>query len=321
MGPYSALRPLDEALPGELDHEGWESEEDKDYRGYGWDYDPDWAPRGESPPRLGCRSVGGRGPVQDGKERSRATGGLPFGGGIGRHPQVSRECWDFAVAQGRRSPPKEEPSVAGSSPSPTGLVFGPFSALRPFDDAEPGELAGEGWSSDADWGFRGPGSGRSSPSPPRAERGHLMRTGGRSEPPPGRCQHPPGIRKRRHASISPANLHRRNNRLLTLATQEDKDFAAAQGSRSPPAEGLKTVGSSPSPTGLVFGPFSALRSFDALILESLRGRGGTLMRTGVSEVLKAADRLLVYGDTSRFHLLPHPVAATDFGPCRRRSRS
>ena len=150
MGPYSALRPLDEALPGELGHEGWESEEDKDYRGYGWDYDPDWAPRGESPPRLGCRSVGGRGPVQDGKERSRATGGLPFGGGIGRHPQVSRECWDFAVAQGRRSPPKEEPTVAGSSPSPTGLVFGPFSALRPFDDTEPGELAGEGWSSDAD---------------------------------------------------------------------------------------------------------------------------------------------------------------------------
>ena len=100
MGPYSALRPLDEALPGELGHEGWESEEDKDYRGYGWDYDPDWAPRGESPPRLGCRSVGGRGLVQDGKERSRATGGLPSGGGICRHPQVSRECWDFAVVKG-----------------------------------------------------------------------------------------------------------------------------------------------------------------------------------------------------------------------------
>jgi len=62
----------------------------------------------------------------------------------------------------------------------------------------------------------------------------------------GRCQHPPGIRKRRHASISPANLHRRNDRLLTLATPEDKDFAAAQGRRSPSAEGLMAVESSPS---------------------------------------------------------------------------
>jgi hypothetical protein len=177
MGPYIDLRPLDETLPGELDHEGWESEEDKDYRGYCWDYDSDWVPRGESPPRLGCRLVGGRGPVHGGKERSCeyccVTEDLPSGGGIGGHPQVNRDRWDFAVTQGRRSPPKEEPTVAGSSPSPTGLVFGPFSALPPFDDNEPGELAGEGWGSDADWGFRGPGSGRSSPSPPRAERGHL----------------------------------------------------------------------------------------------------------------------------------------------------
>ena len=51
--PYSALRPLDEALPGELDHEGWASEEDRDYRGYGWDYDSDWASPGESPPMGG----------------------------------------------------------------------------------------------------------------------------------------------------------------------------------------------------------------------------------------------------------------------------
>jgi len=34
--------------------------------------------------------------------------------------------------------------------------FGPFSALRSFDDADPRELAGEGWDSDADWGFGGP---------------------------------------------------------------------------------------------------------------------------------------------------------------------
>ena len=83
----------------------------------------------------------------------------------------------------------------------------------------------------------------------------------------------PGIRKRRHASISPANLHRRNDRLLTLATPEDKDFAAAQGRRSPLAEGLTAVESSPSPTGLVFGPFSALRSFDDAAPGELAGEG------------------------------------------------
>jgi hypothetical protein len=167
--------------------------------------------------------------------------------------------------------PRQLPCV---SPPRQRVASSPHLAINsPFDDAEPGELAGEGWSSDADWGFRGPGSCRSSPSPPRAERGHLMRTGGRSQPPPGRCQHPPGTRKRRHASISPANLHRRNDRLLTFETPEDKDFAAAQGCRSPPAEGLTAVGSSPSPTGLVFGPFSALRSLDDADPGELAGEG------------------------------------------------
>ena len=51
-----------------------------------------------------------------------------------------------------------------------------------------------------------------------------------------------------------------------------------------------------------------------------RGRGGTLMRTGVSEVLIAATRLLAYGDTPRAHLLPLPVEVTDFGPWRSCSR-
>ena len=163
--------------------------------------------------------------------------------------------------------------AAGSSPSPTGLVFGPFSALRSFDDAEPGELAGEGWDSDADWGFRGPGSGRPSPSPPREERGHLMCAGGRSQPSLGRCQHTPGPRKRRHALISPATLHRRNDRLLTLAASEGRDFAVAQRRRSPRAEGLTAAESSPSPTGLVFGPSSALRSFDDADPGELAGEG------------------------------------------------
>jgi hypothetical protein len=34
--------------------------------------------------------------------------------------------------------------------------FGPYSALRSFDEADPRELAGEGWNSDADWGYGGP---------------------------------------------------------------------------------------------------------------------------------------------------------------------
>jgi hypothetical protein len=37
--------------------------------------------------------------------------------------------------------------------------FGPFSALRSFDDADPRELAGEGWDSDADWGYGSPEPG------------------------------------------------------------------------------------------------------------------------------------------------------------------
>ena len=43
-----------------------------------------------------------------------------------------------------------------SSPSSSRSDFGPFIALRSFDDADPRELAGEGWDSDADWGFGGP---------------------------------------------------------------------------------------------------------------------------------------------------------------------
>ena len=37
--------------------------------------------------------------------------------------------------------------------------FGPFSAIRSFDDADPRELAGEGWDSDADWGYGSPEPG------------------------------------------------------------------------------------------------------------------------------------------------------------------
>ena len=42
-----------------------------------------------------------------------------------------------------------------SSPPSSRSDFGPLSALRPFDDADPRELAGKGWDSDADWGFGG----------------------------------------------------------------------------------------------------------------------------------------------------------------------
>ena len=84
-----------------MDHEGWASEEDRDYRGYGWDYDSDWASPGESPPR-GDRAVGERGIVHGGKKRSRGTEDLPSGGGIGEgrglyplgHPPLSHKLRD-----------------------------------------------------------------------------------------------------------------------------------------------------------------------------------------------------------------------------------
>ena len=46
-----------------------------------------------------------------------------------------------------------------SSSASSGSDFGPFSALRSFDDADPRELAGEGWDSDADWGYGSPEPG------------------------------------------------------------------------------------------------------------------------------------------------------------------
>ena len=42
-----------------------------------------------------------------------------------------------------------------SSPSSSRSDFGPFSVLLSFDNADPRELAKEGWDSDADWGFGG----------------------------------------------------------------------------------------------------------------------------------------------------------------------
>jgi hypothetical protein len=48
-----------------------------------------------------------------------------------------------------------------------GSDFGPCSAMRPLDDADPRELAREGWDSDADWDYRGPEPCcSSSPAPP-----------------------------------------------------------------------------------------------------------------------------------------------------------
>jgi hypothetical protein len=48
-GPYIALRTLDEALPGELDSEGWGSDDDWDYRGPATCFPP---PSGAQAPRL-----------------------------------------------------------------------------------------------------------------------------------------------------------------------------------------------------------------------------------------------------------------------------
>ena len=43
-----------------------------------------------------------------------------------------------------------------SSSSSVGSDPGPFSVMRPLDDADPRELAREGWDSDADWDCGGP---------------------------------------------------------------------------------------------------------------------------------------------------------------------
>jgi hypothetical protein len=57
--------------------------------------------------------------------------------------------------------PAEEALIEGgtrtrsSSPPSSRSDFGPLSSLRSFEDADPRELAGEGWDSDADWGFGG----------------------------------------------------------------------------------------------------------------------------------------------------------------------
>ena len=81
-------------------------------------------------------------------------------GGIWGITTRRRRCQAPAL---RRPPsPNREKVTAGgaltrsSSSSSSRSDFGPFSALRSFDDADPRELAGEGWDSDADWGYGGP---------------------------------------------------------------------------------------------------------------------------------------------------------------------
>ena len=64
-------------------------------------------------------------------------------------PSLSPTPADEALAEGGTR-------TRSSSPSSSRSDFGPFSALRSFDDADPRELAGESWDSDADWGFGGP---------------------------------------------------------------------------------------------------------------------------------------------------------------------
>jgi ribonuclease HI len=268
---YSALRPLDEALPGELDLEGWDSDDDRDNRGPDTCLSPSPVPErkkrkgqgkvfvGHAPFRPPATKAGspseelptgppavvevdGRtetkrnrsadptsneGPT--GSKRARVSSALRHALGPPTHPQAlrarvgasgdrglttashkPRRCQNStsdaaplrrstrrgerrapgstlgspsdpqvlaekegAAEDGKQSTanpnevrsflftPTEEDLIdegtrtRSSSPPSSRSDLGPFSALRPFDDADPRELAGEGWDSDADWGFGG----------------------------------------------------------------------------------------------------------------------------------------------------------------------
>ena len=90
------------------------------------------------------------------------TGALTGGGGGAGRGGKSRSH------QACESPPPASPSperervedgrtrTRSPSPSSPRSDFGPFNAMRPFDDADPRDLVGEGWNSDADWGYGGP---------------------------------------------------------------------------------------------------------------------------------------------------------------------
>ncbi len=165
--PYSALRPLDETLPGELDLEGWDSDDDRDNRVPETCLSPSPVP--ERKKRKGQITVSiGSAPLRPPMIKAgspfegQLTGILADGGAMARSGGQARE---HQVSESPHpNPPstnKEKVTDGGtltrsSSSASSRSDFGPFSALRSFDDADPRELAGEGWDSDADWGYGGP---------------------------------------------------------------------------------------------------------------------------------------------------------------------
>jgi len=166
-GPYSALRPLDEALPGELDLEGWDSDDDRDNRGPETCLSPSAVP--ERKKRKGMETFSkGSSPLcppminLGSPLEGRLTGILAAGGEMaGRGGQARGHQVSESPHPDPPSPNREKVTAGGaltrSSPSSSSRSdFGPFSALRSFDDADPRELAGEGWDSDADWGYGDP---------------------------------------------------------------------------------------------------------------------------------------------------------------------
>jgi hypothetical protein len=116
-GPYSALRPLDEALPGDLDGEGWGSDDDWDYRGPATCVPP---PFGAQAPR---RRRGGWG-VNSGEVVTRkaefgnvdgdpgdnvsmASSQTPFTPQVESSPDGRTETEEGAYSKRRRSPNRD----------------------------------------------------------------------------------------------------------------------------------------------------------------------------------------------------------------------
>jgi len=77
-------------------------------------------------------------------------------GGQARKHQVSESPHPHPPSMAKEKVTVEGTLTRSSSSVSSSSDFGPFSALRSFDDADPRELAGEGWDSDADWGYGGP---------------------------------------------------------------------------------------------------------------------------------------------------------------------
>ena len=101
-------------------------------------------------PRALCNSFGSPSDPHDLGTRA---------GAIGDNGQKSASINDMcslSPALADRALADADTRTRSSSSSSSRLDFGPFSSLRPLDDADPWELAGQGWDSDGDWGYGGP---------------------------------------------------------------------------------------------------------------------------------------------------------------------